>query len=93
MEQENKLFVGNLAYEVTNEQLKQFFADAGFNVVDAVVIIDKMRNRSKGFGFVTVSSPEEVEKAIAALNGQDLGGRAITVNAARPRADRPQQAA
>lgn len=79
-----KLYVGNLDYTVTSEQLGEFFAQAG-KVVSAVVISDKYSGRSKGFGFVEMSSAEEVKKAIEMFNGKDFQGRNIIVNEARPR--------
>ena len=82
-----KLYVGNLGYDVTNEDLKQLFAAHG-TVESADVIMDRTTNRSKGFGFVEMSTNEEAQKAIGALNGKDHGGRALTVNEARPREDR-----
>lgn len=78
-----KLYVGNLPYSTTNEDLQQAFSQAG-QVVEAVVLMDKMTGRSRGFGFVTMSSQEEGEKAIEMFNGKDFGGRAIVVNEARP---------
>lgn len=78
-----KLFIGNLDYTVTGDDLKALFAQAG-TVVDAVVIMDKMTGRSRGFGFVELSSDEEAKKAIETLNGADLKGRKINVNEAKP---------
>ena len=78
-----KLFVGNLSWEVTGDDLRALFADAG-NVTDAVVISDKMTGRSRGFGFVEMGTDEEAKKAIEMLNGKDLKGRNINVNEARP---------
>jgi len=78
-----KLYVGGLAYSTTEATLKDTFATVG-TVVSATVIIDKMTNRSKGFGFVEMSSDEEAQKAIAAFNGKELDGRTLTVNEARP---------
>ena len=78
-----KLFIGNLDYTVTGDDLKTMFAQAG-TVVDAVVIMDKMTGRSRGFGFVELSSDEEAKKAIETLNGADLKGRKINVNEAKP---------
>ena len=78
-----KLYVGNLDYAVTGDQLGEFFAQAG-KVVSAVVISDKYSGRSKGFGFVEMSSAEEVKKAIEMFNGKDFQGRNIIVNEARP---------
>jgi RNA recognition motif-containing protein len=82
-----KLFVGNLNYTVTGDDLKALFASAG-TVADAVVISDKMTGRSRGFGFVEMSSDEEAKKAIETLNGSDLKGRKINVNEARPQVTR-----
>ena len=81
------LFVGSLAYAVTDDQLKEFFSSAG-TVASAKVIMDRDSNRSKGFGFVEMSSDEEAKKAISELNGKELEGRAITVAEARPREER-----
>ena len=78
-----KLFVGSLAYGVTDDQLQDFFAAVG-TVQSAKVIVDRETNRSKGFGFVEMSSEEEAKKAIDELNGKDLEGRAVVVNEARP---------
>ena len=79
-----KLFVGSLSWGVKDDQLKDFFSTAG-TVVSAKVITDRETNRSKGFGFVEMSSDEEAKQAIADLNGKDLDGRPIVVNEARPR--------
>lgn len=81
-----RLFVGNLPYSLTDQELGEKFSSAG-TVVSANVITDRMSGRSKGFGFVEMGSEEEAQKAIQTLNGQDMGGRAIVVNEARPRAD------
>ena len=78
-----KLFIGNLDYTVTGDDLRALFAQAG-TVVDAVVIMDKMTGRSRGFGFIELSSDEEAKKAIETLNGTDLKGRKINVNEAKP---------
>jgi RNA recognition motif-containing protein len=78
-----KLYVGGLSYNTTEAALKDAFAQAG-TVESATVIIDKMTNRSKGFGFVEMSSDEEAQKAIEMFNGKDLDGRNVTVNEARP---------
>lgn len=82
-----KLFVGSLAYSVTDDQLKDLFSQAG-TVVSAVVIIDRQTNRSKGFGFVEMSSQEEANKAIEMFNEQEFEGRKIIVNEARPQKPR-----
>lgn len=82
-----KLYVGNLGYDVTSTDLQELFAPHGA-VQSAQVIEDRDAGRSKGFGFVEMSSDDEAEKAIAALNGQVHGERALTVNEAKPRAPR-----
>jgi len=79
----NKLYVGNLLYEVTDEDLKNQFGSAG-QVVSATVIKFRDSGRSKGFGFVEMSSPEEAEKAIEMFNQQDFKGRKMIVSKARP---------
>jgi RNA recognition motif-containing protein len=79
-----KLYVGNLGYGVTDADLSQLFAPQG-TVESATVIMDKMTGRSKGFGFVEMSSDTEAQAAIAALNGKEYDGRALTVNEAKPR--------
>jgi RNA recognition motif-containing protein len=84
----SKLFVGNLSFETTENELQDAFAAHG-TVTEANILMDRMSGRPRGFGFVTMSTPEEAEKAIAAMNGAQLGGRALTVNIARPREDRP----
>ncbi len=83
-----KLFVGNLSFNTTENDLQDAFAAHG-TVVEANLMMDRMTGRPRGFGFVTMSSPEEAEKAIQALNGAQIDGRALTVNVARPREDRP----
>ncbi|MGC1177102.1 MAG: RNA-binding protein [Candidatus Saccharimonadales bacterium] len=84
-----KLFVGSLAWGTTDDSLKDFFASAG-TVVSASVIMDRETNRSKGFGFVEMSSDEEAKAAVDQLNGKELDGRAIVVSEARPREERPR---
>ena len=79
-----KLFVGSLAWATTDDSLKDFFSAAG-NVVSANVIVDRDTNRSKGFGFVEMSTDDEAKAAIDQLNGKDLDGRSIVVNEAKPR--------
>lgn len=83
-----KLYVGGLSYDTTEDTLKAAFAEQG-TVESAAVITDKMTGRSKGFGFVEMTTDEEAQKAIEALNGKELDGRKITVNEARPREERP----
>ena len=78
-----KLYVGGLPYSTTDDALKEAFAQAG-TVESATIIMDKMTGRSKGFGFVEMSSDEEAQAAIEMLNGKDFGGRNLTVNEARP---------
>ena len=84
----NKLYVGNLSYEVQDRDLQQLFAQYG-TVSSARVVTDRDTGRSKGFGFVEMSTDEEAEASISALNGHEVGGRALTVNEARPKEDRP----
>ena len=81
-----KLYVGNLAYTVTDSELQQMFEPHG-NVQSAQVIIDRDTGRSKGFGFVEMGSDEEAQAAISAMHGAELGGRTLTVNEARPKPD------
>jgi cold-inducible RNA-binding protein len=85
----SKLYVGNLNYATTSSELEQLFSAHG-TVQSAEVIADRDTGRSKGFGFVQMGSDEEAAAAIAALNGQEHGGRALTVNEAKPREDRPR---
>jgi cold-inducible RNA-binding protein len=84
------LFVGNLPYAMDNTQLQTLFAQAG-TVVSAKVISDKYSGRSRGFGFVEMATDEESKKAIEMFNGKDVEGRALVVNEARPREERPRQ--
>src|SRR4051812_40689625 len=84
-----KLYVGNLSYNVNSSDLEQLFAQHG-TVQSAEVIADRDTGRSKGFGFVQMGSDEEAQAAISALNGQQHDGRALTVNEAKPREDRPR---
>src|SRR5580765_7448694 len=82
-----KLFVGNLSFDITENDLQDAFAAHG-TVVEANLMMDRATGRPRGFGFVTMSTPEEAQKAIDALNGKELGGRALNVNIARPREER-----
>src|SRR3989440_9074797 len=82
-----KLYVGNLTYGVTDSALEQMFAAHG-TVQSAQVIMDRDTGRSKGFGFVEMGSDQEAQAAIAAMNGKEVDGRALTVNEAKPREDR-----
>ena len=83
-----KLYVGGLPYATTDVELKDAFAQAGA-VSSAVIIMDRMTGRSKGFGFVEMTSDEEAMKAMEMWNGKDFGGRTLTVNEARPMEARP----
>lgn len=83
----NKLFVGSLAWTATDADLQEFFAQAG-TVVSAKVIVDRDTNRSKGFGFVEMSSDDEAKAAIAQLDGKDLAGRPVAISEARPQVAR-----
>jgi len=83
----NKLFVGNLSFETTENDLQDAFAAHG-TVTETNLMTDRTTGRPRGFGFITMSTPEEAQKAIAALNGSQLGGRALTVNVAKPREER-----
>jgi len=84
----NKLFVGNLSFNTTENDLHDAFAAHG-TVVEANLMMDRATGRPRGFAFVTMSTPEEAQKAIEALNGKTIDGRALTVNIARPREERP----
>jgi len=85
-----KLFVGGLSYEATEATLRETFSRAG-TVESATVITDKMSGRSKGFGFVEMSSEEEAQKVIEMFNGQEIDGKNVTVNEARPMEARPRE--
>ena len=87
MEEKNKLYVGNLPYTVTDENLKEMFSSLG-EVTESAVISDKFSNRSKGFGFVTFADEASAEKAVKEMNGKDVEGRALVVNVARPMRER-----
>ena len=82
-----KLYVGNLSYDMNDGALQQLFAAYG-SVQSAQIVMDRDTGRSKGFGFVEMSSDQEAQAAISGLNGKDLNGRSLTVNEARPREDR-----
>jgi RNA recognition motif-containing protein len=83
-----KLFVGNLSFNATQEQLQELFGAHG-TVVEVDVIKDKFSGRPRGFAFVNMETKEAADAAVKALNGKDIDGRALTVNEARPREDRP----
>lgn len=84
-----KLYVGNLSFQTTEGDLQRLFEQAG-RVVSCSIIMDKFTNKSRGFGFVEMSSQEEATKAINDFNGKDLDGRTLTVNEAKPREERPR---
>ena len=84
----NKLFVGNLSFNTTENDLQDAFAAFG-SVTETNLMMDRMTNRPRCFAFVTMSSAEEAQKAIEGMNGKDVDGRALTVNVARPREERP----
>ena len=83
----NRLYVGNLSFDTTENDLQDAFAAHG-TVTETNLVMDRMTNRPRGFGFVTMSTGEEAQKAIDALNGKEMGGRALTVNIAKPREER-----
>lgn len=85
-----KLYVGNLSFETTESDVSDLFGQVG-NVTSCSLITDRDTGKSRGFAFVEMSSDEEAQKAIAELNGKDVGGRALTVNEAKPREDRPKR--
>ena len=84
----SKLFVGNLSFNTTENDLQDAFAAHG-TVIEANLMMDRATGRPRGFGFVTMSTPEEAQKAIEALNGKSVDGRNLTVNIAKPREERP----
>ena len=84
-----KLFVGNLSFNTTENDLQEAFSAHG-TVVEANLMLDRMSGRSRGFAFVTMSTPEEAQKAITAMNGATLADRQLTVNIARPKEERPR---
>ncbi len=85
----SKLFVGNLSFNTTENDLQDAFAAYG-TVTEANLMMDRATGRPRGFGFITMGTPEEAQAAIDALNGKDMGGRALTVNVAKPREERPR---
>jgi len=87
---ENKLYVGNLPYAATEEDINNLFNQAG-TVTSVALVTDRASGRAKGFGFVEMATAEEAQKAISMFNGQEFMGRALTVNVARPREDRPRE--
>ena len=89
LEQVNKLYVGNLDYNTTEDEIKNFFAEKGIETKTVTLITDKYTGRAKGFGFVEVDDAD-LDKAVSAMNGQKIGEREIVVNEARPKTDRPR---
>ncbi len=85
-----KLYVGNLSFETTENDLNDLFSEHG-KVTDVAILSDRETGRSRGFGFVTFTDAAGANAAIAALNGKEIGGRALTVNEARAREERPRQ--
>jgi cold-inducible RNA-binding protein len=85
-----KLYVGNLAFETTENDLQDLFEQHG-KVTEVALMMDRTTGRSRGFAFVTMGDATEGNAAMAALNGKEVGGRTLTVNEARPREDRPRQ--
>jgi len=83
-----KLFVGNMPYNITEDELKNAFSEAG-EVASVAIINDKMTGRPRGFGFVEMATEEGAQKAIEMMNGKEVAGRALNVNEAKPREDRP----
>jgi len=83
-----KLYVGNLSFQTTEGALEELFTQFG-TVTETMLVMDRMTHRPRGFGFVTMSTPEEAHKAIEALNGKNIDGRNLVVNEARPKEDRP----
>ncbi len=84
----SKLYVGNMSFKTSEDELRSAFAQYG-SVTDVYVAMDKMTGRPRGFAFITMGTAEEAKLATEKLNGADLGGRALTVNEARPKEDRP----
>lgn len=84
-----RLFVGNLSYQTLEQDLQEYFSQAG-SVTSVNLMFDKFTGKSRGFAFVELASPEEANKAVEMFNGKELQGRALTVNVARPREDRPR---
>lgn len=87
MDNQNRLFVGNLSYQTMERDLQDHFGAAG-TVLSVNLMLDKFTGRSRGFAFIELSTSEEADRAVEMFNGQDLGGRALTVNIARPREER-----
>lgn len=88
MSTETRLFVGNLSYQTLESDIQEHFSQAGV-VTSANLMLDKFTGKSRGFAFVEYSTPEEAHRAVEMFHGKELGGRALTVNIARPREERP----
>lgn len=86
----NKLFIGNVSYEMSSDDLREAFAKFG-DVVDANIVMDKNSGRSRGFGFVEMKTEDEAKKAMEGLNGQEIGGRKIFVSEAKQKQEDPQK--
>ena len=82
-----KLYVGNLPFQATEQELSEWFKGAGANVANVTLVTDKFTGQPRGFGFIEINNDEEASRAIQALNGQDFMGRSVVVNEARPRED------
>ncbi len=87
---QNRLFVGNLSYQTMENDLQEYFSQAG-NVTSVNLMLDKVTGKSRGFAFVEFATAEEANKAVEQFHGKDFQGRALTVNVARPREERPQR--
>ena len=87
---QNRLFVGNLSYQTMENDLQEYFSQAG-TVTSVNLMLDKVTGKSRGFAFVEFATPEEANKAVEQFHGKDFEGRALTVNVARPREERPQR--
>ncbi|MDA1274020.1 MAG: RNA-binding protein [Verrucomicrobia bacterium] len=85
---QSRLFVGNLSYQTTENELQDLFSEAGV-VTSVNLMLDKYTGKSRGFAFIEMSTPEEANKSVEMFQGKDLGGRALTVNIARPKEERP----
>jgi len=88
MDEENKIYIGNINYEVTKEELKEMFKEKGFEVKDVNIIRDKFSGRSKGFGFAEFENDEQVKKVIESLDGYELKSRKLKINKAQERKPR-----
>jgi RNA recognition motif-containing protein len=90
MDQNNKIFVGNLRWGLRDENLREIFSPFG-EIAEAIVIMERRTGRSKGFGFVTFASQDAAQSAVDGMHGKEVEGRNIVVNIARPREDRPRR--